>query len=299
MKRRLPSLNALRAFEAAARLGRMTAAADELSVTPGAISRQVRQLETSLGLRLFEGSKNKPLLTQQGSALLSGLSAAFDQMESTLRAVTEQAQGTVDVCCLGSFSMRWLIPRLYRFNALHPGIEVRLSTSKAQTQPSDERYDVVIDVQEQAAQAPSRELFAEYLGPVLAPALAATLVLDSAEDLAGLALLRTKTRRNAWTMWCDSQGMPTLEATGAEFEHYYFSLEAALGGLGVCVAPWHLVADEVRAGRLLAPFGFQRSGYRYVARSRPRHQHAESFCQWLMQQAEQMPLPPECSLTGS
>ena len=299
MKRRLPSLNALRAFEAAARLGRMTAAADELSVTPGAISRQVRQLETSLGLSLFEGSKNKPLLTQHGSALLSGLSAAFDQMESTLRAVTEQAQGTLDVCCLGSFSMRWLIPRLYRFNALHPGIEVRLSTSKPQTQSSDERYDVVIDVQEQAVQAPSRELFAEYLGPVLAPALAATLALDSVEDLAGLALLRTKTRRNAWAMWCASVGVPTLEATGAEFEHYYFSLEAALGGLGVCVTPWHLVADEVRAGRLLAPFGFQRSGYRYVVRSRPRHQHAESFCQWLMQQVEQMPLPVECRLTGS
>lgn len=299
MKRRLPSLNALRAFEAAARLGRMTAAAEELSVTPGAISRQVRQLETSLGLQLFEGSKNKPLLTQHGRALLSGLSAAFDQMESTLRTVTEQTQGTLDVCCLGSFSMRWLIPRLYRFNALHPGIEVRLSTSKLQTQPSDERYDVVIDVQAQAVQVPSRELFAEYLGPVLAPALAATLVLDSAEDLAGLALLRTKTRRNAWTMWCESAGVSALEATGAEFEHYYFSLEAALGGLGVCVTPWHLVAEEVRAGRLLAPFGFQRSGYRYVVRSRPRHQHAESFCQWLMQQAEQMPLPPECSLTGS
>ena len=93
-------------------------------------------------------------------------------------------------------------------------------------------------------------------------------------------------------MWCESVGIPALEATGAEFEHYYFSLEAALGGLGVCVAPWHLVADEVRAGRLLAPWGFQRSGYHYVLRSRPRHQHAESFCQWLMQQAEQMALPP-------
>lgn len=299
MKRHLPSLNALRAFEAAARLGRMTAAADELSVTPGAISRQVRQLETSLGLSLFEGSKNKPLLTRHGRALLPGLSAAFDQMESSLRAVTEQAQGTLDVYCLGSFSMRWLIPRLYRFNALHPGIEVRLSTSKPQAQPSEERYDVVIDVQAQAVQTPTRELFAEYLGPVLAPALAATLQLGSTQDLAGLPLLRTKTRRNAWAMWCESVGMPALEATGAEFEHYYFNLEAALGGLGVCVTPWHLVADEVRAGRLLAPFGFQRSGYRYVVRSRPRHQHAESFCQWLLQQVEQMPLPPECSLTGS
>lgn len=296
MKRRLPSLNALRAFEAAARLGRMTAAAEELSVTPGAISRQVRQLETSLGLQLFEGSKNKPSLTSHGKALLPSLSAAFDQMESALRAVTEEARGTLDVFCLGSFSMRWLIPRLYRFDALHPGIEVRLSTSK-QGQNRAERYDLAINVEEQAAQAPACELFPEHLGPVFAPALAAILELRNYDDLSGLPLLRTKTRRNAWAMWCHSVGEAELAASGAEFEHYFFSLEAALGGLGVCVAPWHLVADEVLAGRLLAPFGFQPSGYRYVARARPRHKHAELFRLWLAQQAEQAPLPPACTLT--
>jgi DNA-binding transcriptional LysR family regulator len=216
-------------------------------------------------------------------------------MESALRALTEDAQSTLDVFCLGSFSMRWLIPRLYHFNALHPGIDVRLSTRNQQAQMPAERYDVVIDVAEQAARTPAFELFPECLGPVLAPGLASTLQLRNSADLAGLPLLRTRTRRNAWAMWCHSIGLPALTATGAEFEHYFFSLEAALGGLGICVAPWHLVADEVLAGRLLAPFGFQPSGYHYVARGRLRHKHAELFCLWLAQQAAQAPPPPLCA----
>ena len=129
MKRRLPPLNALRAFEAAARLGRMTAAADELSVTPGAISRQVQLLEASLGQRLFEGSKNKPQRTQTGKTLLPALSNALDSMEAAVRAVSDHASGTLDVACFSTFTVKWLIPRLFDFNALYPDIEVRLRTT--------------------------------------------------------------------------------------------------------------------------------------------------------------------------
>ncbi|MES2821266.1 MAG: LysR substrate-binding domain-containing protein [Pseudomonadota bacterium] len=290
MKRRLPSLNALRAFEAAARLGRMTAAAEELSVTPGAISRQVRQLEDTLGLDLFQGSKNKPSLTPEGKTLLPALTSAFDQMDSALRALTEQARSTLDLCCLGTFSMRWLIPRLWHFNALHPGIEVRLST--ADPKGNRERYDLIIGVEDGPVPAPALELFPEYLGPVLAPALAASLNLRSAADLVDKPLLRTRTRRNAWGMWSHAMGLAPLEATGPEFEHYFFTLEAALGGLGIGLAPWHLVADDVLAGRLLAPLGFRQSGYRYAASVRPGHQQASLFGQWLVQQARQMPPPP-------
>ena len=292
MKRRLPSLNALRAFEAAARLGRMHAAADELSVTPGAISRQVRQLEAYLGLPLFEGSKNQPRLSRQGQTLLPVLSAAFDQMETTLQALAEEIQDTLDVACLGTFSMRWLIPRLYQFNALHPQIDVRLSTAERLRFGQAQRHDLVIDVGHGPLQAGTFELFPEQLGPVLSPALAAALALQEPADLAGAPLLRTRTRRNAWTMWCESLGFAPLEGSGAEFEHYYFSIEAALGGLGVCLAPWHLVADEVLAGRLLAPFGFQPSGYRYRASARANHPAAALFSHWLQQQSAQMPPAP-------
>ena len=117
MKRRLPPLNALRSFEAAARLGRMTAAAEELAVTPGAVSRQVRQLEQSLGMRLFEGSKNKPQLTAAARTLLPALSAALDQIEDAVRAASQEGRGTLDVLCFNTFTVKWLIPRLYDFHA--------------------------------------------------------------------------------------------------------------------------------------------------------------------------------------
>ncbi|MDD0813291.1 LysR family transcriptional regulator [Curvibacter sp. HBC28] len=119
MKRQLPPLNALRAFEAAARLGRMSAAALELSVTPGAISRQVQQLERSLNVKLFEGSKNKPLLTPAAQTLLSALSPALDQMEAAVKAISNANSGVLDVACFSTFMVKWLIPKLFDFNALH------------------------------------------------------------------------------------------------------------------------------------------------------------------------------------
>jgi DNA-binding transcriptional LysR family regulator len=130
MPRRLAPLNALRAFEAAARLGRMNAAAIELAVTPGAISRQVKQLEESLNVQLFEGSKHKPQLTAAARVLLPALSAALDQIEASVRAVSNGgAEGTLDVSCFSTFTVKWLIPRLFDFHAQHPEVEVRLQAT--------------------------------------------------------------------------------------------------------------------------------------------------------------------------
>ncbi|MES2951312.1 MAG: LysR substrate-binding domain-containing protein [Pseudomonadota bacterium] len=313
MKRRLPPLNALRAFEAAARLGRMTAAADELSVTPGAISRQVQLLETSLGQRLFEGSKNKPQLTHAGQSLLPALSAALDSMEAAVRAVSDDASGTLDVACFSTFTVKWLIPRLFDFNALYPDIEVRLRTNGALGDLERARCDLAITVETGDPNSPgppgSRPdaktanqavgaantfaLFPERLGPVLAPSLAARIALHTLADLGQHTLLQSKTRLNAWQMWATAQGCELPPLTDTAYEHYYFTLQAAVAGLGVCVAPWHLVADDVQAGRLLAPLGFCESGYRYVAKRRPqRSQKLDLFCAWLQAQAVQSTLPP-------
>ncbi|MES2583151.1 MAG: LysR substrate-binding domain-containing protein [Pseudomonadota bacterium] len=299
MKRRLPPLNALRAFEAAARLGRMTAAADELSVTPGAISRQVQLLEDSLGQRLFEGSKNNPQLTQAGQTLLPALSSALDTMEAAVRAVSDSTTGTLDVACYSTFTVKWLIPRLFDFNARYPDIEVRLLTSGPLDDLERARCDLSITV-EDGTQEPVRDaadnslaLFPERLGPVLAPALASRLPLHAPVDLARHTLLQSKTRLNAWAMWATAQGCAAPPATGTVYEHYYFTLQAAVAGLGVCVAPWHLVADDVEAGRLVAPLGFCDSGYRYVAKRRAqRSQKLDLFCAWLLAQAREAPLPP-------
>ncbi|MDA8456484.1 LysR substrate-binding domain-containing protein [Acidovorax sp. GBBC 3334] len=301
MPRRLPPLGALRAFEAAARLGRMTAAAEELSVSPGAISRQVRQLEDHLGLPLFGGTRARPTLTAAARTLQPVLTTAFQQIEDTVRALGDARQGPLDVACFSTFTAKWLIPRLFDFHAQHPGIEVRLCTTDTGTDAGREGCDLLITA-EDAAGAPregaaSVHLFQERLGPVLSPVLAARSgVLRTPADLAGLPLLHARARRGAWAAWAASAGAEWPRAVadaGPVYEHYYFTLEAAVRGLGVALAPWHLVMDDVRAGRLVAPCGFAASGYDYIAlrRTTAVHPRLDAFCQWLTAQVQAMPQP--------
>ena len=301
MLHRLPPLAALRAFEAAARLGRMTAAADELSVSPGAISRQVRQLEDHLGLPLFDGSKARPTLTAAARTLQPVLTTAFQQIADTVRALGDAHQGPLDVACFSTFTVKWLIPRLFDFHAQHPGIEVRLRTTDTGTDAAREGCDLLITAGE-ASDTPrdaatALPLFAERLGPVLSPALVArTGVLRTPADLARQPLLHTRARRSAWATWAAAAGADWPEAAAAAgpvYEHYYFTLEAAVRGLGIAMAPWHLVVDDVQAGRLLAPFGFVASGYDYLAlrRTGAAHPRLDVFCAWLVAQAHAMPSP--------
>jgi LysR family transcriptional regulator, glycine cleavage system transcriptional activator len=286
MARHIPSLNALRAFEAAGRHGRMTLAADELNVTHSAISRQVQHLENVLGVTLFEGPKNGLRLTDAGTRLLSGLVSAFDQIDMAVRRVADTADGPLDVSCPGTFAMRWLIPRLYRFQAAHPGIEVRLTSSAKPVDFARDGFDVAIRVAAEPWPKGSEviPLFGEKVGPVLAPPLA----LLASPDLAGVPWLHSRTRLLAWPDWCARSGTPMEDTPGAEYEHLYFMLEAATAGLGACIAPWAFVADDIRAGRLIAPRGFIESGKDYVALRRARrHRKSSLFCEWLQGEARE------------
>jgi LysR family glycine cleavage system transcriptional activator len=317
MPRRLPSLNALRTFEAAARLGRMTAAAAELCVTHGAVSRQVKALQDELGVALLEGDKHALRLTAAGRALLpaltQALTQALDQMAAAVQAISPSSQPVLNVSCLSTFAMRWLIPRLHRFHDRHPGVEVRLSTVSHAVQIERERYDVVIGVEDPrppaaAATAPTaaqradgplvEALFDEHLGLVLSPALMARLMAaPPARRMARLQRcprLQTQTRPDAWLDWGKACGARLPAAPEQVFAHYAYTLEAALGGLGLCIAPWHLVADDVNASRLIAPLGFVGSGLRYTAQSRAgqRQAHAARFCRWLQEEARRMAAAP-------
>ncbi|MDR7144145.1 LysR substrate-binding domain-containing protein [Rhizobium sp. BE258] len=281
MARRLPSLNALRAFEAAGRHGRMTLAAEELNVTHSAISRQIQHLEEVLGVALFEGPKNRMRLTEAGQTLLPGLVAAFDQIDMSVRAVADTGDGPLDVSCPGTFTMRWLIPRLYRFQAEHPSIDVRLTASSRPVDFARDGFDVAIRV----GTAPWPEgadvipLFPEQTGPVVSPALSA--------QIGGLPQLHTKTRLRAWGDWLARSGLNIESGPRVEYEHFYFMLEAAGAGLGVCVAPWPYVTDDIRDNRLAAPFGFLDSGHEYVALRRARrNRKSVIFCEWLRAEAE-------------
>lgn len=290
MARRLPSLNSLRAFEAAGRLGLMKLAAEELHVTHSAISRQIQLLEATLDVRLFEGPKHAPKLSDTGRRLLPALSSAFDQMDVAIRLIADTEEGDLDVSCLGTFLMKWLIPRLQRFKHGHPAINTRVSTADTPVDFSRENFDVAIRVGSGPwpAEADVIDLFPERFGPVYS----ARLDVEPGHEL-DLPVLRTQTRRSAWADWSTRSGLDMATGPATEFEHFYFMLEAAVGGLGICIAPWPLVADDIAAGRLVAPFGFIESGQDYVAlRRRRKNRKAAAFCNWLQDVAAEFAAAP-------
>ena len=289
MKRGALPLNALRAFEATARNGKMTLAADELGVTYGAISRQVRSLEEMLGVTLFEGPRNRLRPTDAAEDLLPSLTDAFDGIEAAVNRVTGQEKRLLDISCFGTFVLRWLIPRLYDFQNRHPAIEVRLTSEDIPVDFRRHKMDIAIRSdqggQDQWGDATITPLLDDLVGPVVSPSLVPEGGFQDPAALAALPILHTKTRPGAWPKWCAAVGA-SLPLDGQNFEHFYFLLEAATAGLGVAIAPHILVQDDLRAGRLVAPFGFIPSGIAYVALSPPNAgKDSQAFLSWLQAMA--------------
>jgi len=266
-RRRLPPLKALPAFEEAARQLSFSAAARELNLTHGAISRQMKTLETHLGVRLFRRLNRRLELTDAGNAFLPAARTALDVVEAgAARLSAGSRQGPLVVSCLPTFMMRWLIPRLYDLTARHPTIDVRLSASSAPVDFAREGIDVAIRI----AAPPwpegieAQAFMNEEIGPVCSPALVARRRLRRPSDLRHHPLLHTETRVDAWTDWLRRSKTTDIDASkGQRFEHFYFLLEAAVAGLGVAMAPRPLVMEDLKLGRLVAPFGFVRSGRQY------------------------------------
>ncbi|MFC3058478.1 LysR substrate-binding domain-containing protein [Paenirhodobacter populi] len=269
---------ALRAFEAAARHGQISRAADELGVTHGAVSRHVSHLEDFVGVPLFEGARNRPQLTAEGRVFGAALTGAFDQIEDALRVIGRGDSDILDVACLSTFAMRWLIPRLHDFTARHPRYDVRLATDDRQAQV---QVDVRILVLPPQAHLPATctRLFTEKLALVVAPSLASV----RKEDVLALPRLETRTRPDVWREWVSLTGRGIGDATTTRiFDHYHMTIEAALNSLGIAIAPWHLVAGDVASGRLVAPFGLVDSNYVYVVEvARPGRTKAGHFVKWL------------------
>ncbi|CAM3770016.1 Glycine cleavage system transcriptional activator [Vibrio aerogenes CECT 7868] len=284
MKRHALPLNALRAFEATARLGKMSQAADELCVTHSAISRQIRGLESQLGIQLLTGPRNQQMLTEKASQLLPRLTLAFDILEEAVTSCIEAESQALNVSCPGTLSMRWLIPRLYDFRDQYPDTEIRLSAGDGQIDLRHDNIDVAIRIHHQFDESLNvTPLFADFAGPVLSPALLPPEDGLSLETLLSLPRLHTSTRMSAWNDWLSSRGRK-VENTGQIFEHFYFMLEAATSGLGVAIAPQILVKDDLASGRLIAPFGFEPNGLHYAALTLPTPPKAVyQFISWLAQ----------------
>jgi LysR family glycine cleavage system transcriptional activator len=295
--RSLPPLNALRAFEAFGRRGRMTLAADELCVTHGAISRQIRQLEDHLGVALTEGPRNRLVLTETGLTLARALTLALDQIEAALPQTADASDGTLVVSCLPTFAMKWLIPRLPGFVAAHPEIQARIVESNG---PFDFRADGVdLAVRMRLPDAPpSRDaevtpFLKHFVGPVASPELAAQV--RDLESLADLPRLHTRTFLESWAEWEAAAGLVLPPAAvNRQFDHYFYMLEAAAAGLGVALSPFAFVENDLAAGRLVAPLGLV-PGQAEVCALTPRGRTtraARRFRDWLVVQGAATPPPP-------
>ncbi|MEC5319190.1 LysR family transcriptional regulator [Brenneria populi subsp. brevivirga] len=266
---RLPSLLALRCFEAAARLENFSRAADELHLTHGAVSRAVRLLEDELGVALFERRSRRVFLTDAGRRLAQGIGDGFDLMRRAvgeLRANARQARRWV-LSCEPTLLMRWLIPRWPDFQARQPGIDVHLVAGGG---PFSFGGGIDLAIRRDDFPWPdsyhAAPLFAEQVGPVCRPdKVAAWFAMESATAAlrAGAPRLHSRTRPGAWQEWAAAAGHAMSETRGQTFEHFYFSLQAAVAGLGVAIGPWHLVRDDLDSGVLVAPLGFIAEGSRY------------------------------------
>ncbi|MDM8348955.1 LysR family transcriptional regulator [Pseudomonas sp. sp1636] len=289
MTQELPPLNALRAFEAAARLQSVSQAAEQLNVTHGAVSRQIRMLEEHLGLALFVKDGRGVKLTDAGSRLRDVSSEAFARLRAVCSELQRgQAEAPFVLACPGSLLARWFIPRLDRLNRELPELRLQLSASEGELNPRRAGVDATLWFAEPPWPADMRvfELAAERIGPVLSPRYArfAELHRAPAAALLGEPLLHTSSRPQAWPSWATGNG---LDAEGLRlgqgFEHLYYLLEAAAAGLGVAIAPQQLVADDLAAGRLVAPWGFVATPARLALWVPARHldQRAQRLAEWL------------------
>jgi LysR family transcriptional regulator, glycine cleavage system transcriptional activator len=252
----LPSLNALRAFEATARHRSISRAAVELGVTHGAVSRQIKALEEVMGVSLLKRGTRESAPTREGEQLVDGLSTAFNLIQATIERLQP---GPLTLSCSASITMCWLIPRMPGLYAKHPNMEVKLDMNYDRVDFTRDNISVAIrnNTFEPPKSAVIRPLGTEWIGPVCSPAYLKSISLKKPKDLSKARLLATTTRPNAWTDWLAAIGeeerAPQVQQT---FDHFYLMIQAATFGLGVAVVPHMLAIDDLESGRLIAPFGF-------------------------------------------
>jgi DNA-binding transcriptional LysR family regulator len=294
MSRDLPPLNAVRAFEATARLNSVSQAAEQLHVTHGAVSRQLKVLEEHLGVALFVKDGRGLKLTDAGVRLRDASADAFDRLRSVC---AELSHGSADapfvLGCSGSLLARWFIPRLGRLTADLPDLRLHLSAGEGDLDPRRPGLDALLIFAEPPWPADMQvfELAKERIGPVMSPRYAQFERLRQApvQGLLDEPLLQTTSRLQAWPTWAGENGIDPHDLNyGQDFEHLYYLLEAAVAGLGVAIAPEPLVAEDLKAGRLAAPWGFSETPAQlalWVPKRAPDGR-AQHLARWLKQELE-------------
>jgi len=294
MKRVLPPLNALRAFEAAGRLASFTQAAAELHVTQGAVSQQVRQLEAWLGDSLFERHNRRVVLTPAAKAYLAEIGPLLDQMSNaTVRyGLPQPVSRTLLVNAPATFTLRWLVPRLATFRAAHPDVDVKIETSNEPVESLPESYAVIIRGGPDTFYGYATQVFlSEERIPVCSPTLLRRLPLRTPDDLRQHTMLHTSSLPRLWPDWLARANLAGLRPAAAlTFDHFYLSLQAAIDGIGIAMGPSALIADDLATGRLIAPFDGPRLPSRhyciYVPDEKSGDELVTQFCVWLKSEGQ-------------
>lgn len=307
---RLPPLGSLRAFEAAARHLSFKHAAEELHVTPAAVSQQIKGLEDYLGVRLFIRLTRALAITPQGAAMLPKVRASFDCLAEAVASVHAEDVGGLNVTAPPSFATRWLVPRLPEFAAAHPDVRFRLSSSSDSVdRPGSGRIvnsdahdprktDIELSIRYGEGDYPGfvvERLLAPDWVPVCSPRLAtASRPLDVPAHLAGHVLIHDETiddagRHPGWQEWLAAAGAKGVDSErGPRFSNAVLAVEAALDGQGVALALRPLVEADLLAGRLVAPFDISvPSPFAYYLTMRKAVASRPSviaFRDWLLQQ---------------
>ncbi|KKC98288.1 LysR family transcriptional regulator [Photobacterium halotolerans] len=259
---KLPSLNALRVFEAAARHQSLVKAAEELCVTQSAVSRQMTQLEGMLGLQLFERRNRGIFLTPQGEQLQAGCQEMFDILKQTLKALTAADNRTpLVVSCEPTIMMKWLIPRLADFQSQHPEIELHLSASGGPIDFRHSQADIAIR-RDDFSWNPSDH--AAIIGPELTgPVMLTEQWEQRASDTEPVTRLHSQTRPSAWQVWQQRSAQLIPARDEVWFEHFYIMLEAVYAGSGCGMGSIYMVGSDIKNRQLTAPFGFTPDGSSY------------------------------------
>jgi DNA-binding transcriptional LysR family regulator len=294
-KASLPPLNAIRAFEAAARRGSFADAALDLNVTHWAVGKQIRLLENWFGLPLFERRARGVALTDDGAELLADVTAAFSRLVSASDRLGQtrsprRVSGVVRINVPTSFASGWLIPRLRDFQAEFPNIEVKLSTTSRKLRYVGDAYDIGIRLRrEPGVHFKFRPLLKDVQLPACSPDILRTRPLTTVSDLRSHTLLHSSTARAAWPTWLAlAGGANVTPAHQFEFDHVHLQLQAAVDGLGVAMASLPLIERELAAGRLVCPLTrpeWQAGEYFVVSGNDAESVATRNFRNWIVAEA--------------
>jgi len=284
-----PQLRAVQAFGAVARAGSVATAARTLAVTPSALSHLIRQLELRLGVALFSRTGRGLTLTAEGEQLAGSVVPALASIEEALGGFARR--GTeLRISTISTFAVRWLIPRLSRFQEQHPDIEIFVSTSTRAVDLSNETFDCAVRFGRGGwSGIAGDEMYREELVPACSPQWQSTHRLREPTDLARVKLLHARARRQDWGRWLAAAGRPGIDTdAGPIFETRDLAIQAAIGQMGIAVVDPRFIEAELAAGQLTVPFDLRLpldTGYWLVWRpGRETGRPLAAFRRWLAQE---------------